>query len=261
MPKKGLSVIGAGAARGRCGLLVLALLAIVSCGHDSASVANAPARNVEYRGVFVRARTFPLLSGPEKPSGTITVSVVEAAARLAGVSVIGYEESKAMEHASVRLVVDGRAVVMSGRFDRTTGVVTASGNGIVVQGVLADGRIIGTLRWPDTSHAGRFITITPATTSIQAYVGDWSGTAASGADEGDLSFLIDGKSVIGVAYSILDQKYLDVEGTRDADGRVVLTLSSYTLTGTTTSYRIFGSYEASVDERRSGDWMAGPSAF
>src|SRR5262245_54903252 len=120
MSKKGLSVMGAGAARGRCGLLVLVLLAIVSCGPDSASVANAPARSVEYRGVFVRERTFPLLTAPEKPTGTITVSVAEAAARSAGGSVIGYETSEAIEHASVRLVVDGRAVGMSGRFDRTT---------------------------------------------------------------------------------------------------------------------------------------------
>jgi hypothetical protein len=228
-------------------------LALASCGKKSPSSIDAEiSQTTVYRGVFV-SRESPLLV-PRDPSGTISLSITEAwdARRRAGG--VAYESAATVDSAVVQLATNDGRSTLPARFDRSTGSLTVSG-APWLNSTMTNGRFEGL-------EVGRaFVIVPPAHQTIRAYCGSWSGTGSSGEDNGRLGLLIDGSNVTGVAINPTDDTVDRVEGSYAADGGIVMTIPSYTFTGETSQYAIFGSYESTLDGRRSGTWTVGPRSF
>jgi len=155
-----------------------------------------------------------------------------------------------IDSVTVELAWEGLRTTFPGRFDRSTGALIVSGNPWL-NCTMTNGRFEG----------DDFVAIPPATRTIRALCGSWSGSRPSGDDRGRLSILIDGAEIVGRAIDDVDGTVEPVEGSSDAVGEVVMTFPGYTLTGTAVQQSLVGSYQSTLDGGRSGNWGAAPCPF
>lgn len=198
---------------------------------------------VTYRGVFVQAGA-PLITSYGL-KGAITLRIREP----------WFSDPAPIDSAEVDLVGDEGRAQYAGRFDPTSGRLTVSG----VPWLSCTREESRFLRL-EGSHG--FLVVPPQSPQdIRAYGGTWSGSGDSPEDSGRLAILIDGTRVIGVGADIASGSLDLVEGTYGPLGAIRITTPRYTLTGTTSGIAIFGDYETTSGERRTGTWSVTPFSF
>jgi len=235
------------------GLLTPVLvLGLVSCGKKKPLVTDVQiSETVVFRGVFVGP---PGLPTPGPRTGTLSLSVTEVwAARSSIPDPLSPEAIATIDSVAVQVVAGDARSTFSGRLDRSTGALTVSGASWL-NSTMTNGRFAG------VSGDRAFLVIPPATQTIRAYCGNWSGTRPSGDDRGVLSFLVDGTVVTGVVRND-DGTIEQVEGSYDALGEIVMTFPGYTLTGSRSGDTLYGHYISTLDTGRSGTWVTGANAF
>lgn len=209
---------------------------------------------VVYRGV---------LAGNAGDAGTLTLTQVRQARLMVGSAddVTGprVEARMAVDSVTVQINIGGAPSTIRGRFDSSSGSLIAAGSGYALNGSLTTGRFSGTYSRPGRN--GGFVALIPATSTIRAYCGDWSGTRASGVDHGSLGFVIDGTVVFGAARND-DGTLGAAEGSMNAvTEEVLFSFPSYTHTGSRSGTTVSGTYTSTLDQGRSGTWTTTACPF
>jgi hypothetical protein len=244
-------------------MLAVALTLSVSCSDDSSSPppSNAPPP-ATYQGVLV---------GSGSETGTVTLVLTYSAlaaephgrARAPG-STVSPERTAATVAGTLR--IGAGTISVTGAFDEGTSVLTASGGGYSLAGILASGELTGS--YTRTGGSGYFVAVQPTTTVDSAWCGAWTGTiSGGGTDLGTVALMIDAQDVIGVAVAdggargSLAGDY----NTATADILCTFTLTpggaGYTLTGTAGATQASGTYSSSLGGGSAGTWTTTPCPF